>query len=357
MRKLVLGCLALLAGLGMSGSALAQGNAADVLAGQGLKKLSTGQWVLEGEKDLSTLLRNGTLLEKAVKDAGKDQKAVEKKKSEIEFAIQKGTEARIILTRQLQTPGLENNVTQYNRVVAAIQEAEARMQLMTNALVQMENEITQVNAKASKARADYMKHVITLREAVNATGAKYAALTTNTEVQEAIKSLSKTDGKEYKLGPSRSHELNIRKVTDMESHVYTESIALRKEGEIFWAQVTINGKDLREMMVGTSAESCQLPSVMAKDLGIVPTAQDPDVKLILADGREASGKLVKLASLKVGRFSVENVDCIVLGAELIEGRPVLGQSFLRHFEMRLDPSGSKLNLAEVVTGAPPGQVQ
>ena len=76
---------------------------------------------------------------------------------------------------------------------------------------------------------------------------------------------------------------------------------------------------------------------------------DPTVRLQLGDGKVVEAKQMILKSVRVGSFTVENVECAVLPPVLVAAEPALGGSFLKHFTYKLDPKAGKLHLAQFGT--------
>lgn len=66
-----------------------------------------------------------------------------------------------------------------------------------------------------------------------------------------------------------------------------------------------------------------------------------------ADGSEVPGYLKKIDSVRVGKFTVENVECVVLHALAVWAPALLGMSFLGHFKFELDSSRSELKMVKV----------
>ena len=56
---------------------------------------------------------------------------------------------------------------------------------------------------------------------------------------------------------------------------------------------------------------------------------------------------MKLASVRVGKFTVENVECAVLGDDAVAAEPLLGMSFLEHFKFEVDAAARKLTMVKV----------
>jgi predicted aspartyl protease len=64
---------------------------------------------------------------------------------------------------------------------------------------------------------------------------------------------------------------------------------------------------------------------------------------------------MSLKSVRVGRFSVDNVSCVVFQEGLTDAQTVLGTSFLSHFVVKLNQRGNELYLTEVASEAPAGK--
>ena len=96
-----------------------------------------------------------------------------------------------------------------------------------------------------------------------------------------------------------------------------------------------------------------LPYAMAKEMGIEPKSSDPKVTGILADGSEVEATRIKLASVRVGKFTVEDVDCDVFERQAVNAAPLLGMSFLGNFKIEIDKQKSELRMVKVDSGDTP----
>jgi clan AA aspartic protease (TIGR02281 family) len=118
--------------------------------------------------------------------------------------------------------------------------------------------------------------------------------------------------------------------------------------------VTVNGKHRQEMTVDSGATSISLPYAMAKELGMEPKSTDPKVTCVLADGSEVEGTRSTINSVRVGKFTVDAVECVVLSREAVNATPLLGMSFLGNFKFEIDKQKSELRMVKVDSGdAPP----
>src|SRR5690606_38553418 len=103
----------------------------------------------------------------------------------------------------------------------------------------------------------------------------------------------------------------------------------------------------QEMVVDSGASLICLPMSVATKLGVTPTEEDPVVTLVMADGREIQGRLIKLAEVRVGQFTVHDVEAAVLGEDATRAEPLLGMSFLGNFKFELDAKAGTLNMVDI----------
>ena len=99
------------------------------------------------------------------------------------------------------------------------------------------------------------------------------------------------------------------------------------------------------------ASLISLPQKTAKSFGLKPSASDETILLQLADGRTIQAKLMKLSEVRVGKFTLKDVECAVLGPEAIAAEPLLGMSFLGHFKFEIDAQAETLTMVKVKTSA------
>ncbi len=108
-----------------------------------------------------------------------------------------------------------------------------------------------------------------------------------------------------------------------------------------------NGKHAQEIGDRYGASLVVLPAKTATAAGLTPSADDPTIQCQLADGSVVEAKLIRAASVRVGKFTIENVDCAIMPPHLVEASPLLGQSFFKHFSYKIDTERSKLVMSKV----------
>lgn len=114
--------------------------------------------------------------------------------------------------------------------------------------------------------------------------------------------------------------------------------------------VIINAKLNVKLILDTGASLVVLRKGLAKELGIGADNINSDMKIILADGREAKAKHIVLRSVRVGESQAENIDAAILiddAKNSLLGDGVLGMSFLKHFNFKVDQKENKLILEKL----------
>jgi hypothetical protein len=67
----------------------------------------------------------------------------------------------------------------------------------------------------------------------------------------------------------------------------------------------------------------------------------------LADGSIVEAKQVFAPSVRVGKFTIEHVECAVMPADLPKAESLLGLSFLKHFTFKIDSDKGKLVMCKI----------
>jgi aspartyl protease family protein len=225
------------------------------------------------------------------------------------------------------------------------------VELRSPAGEKLEEQSRTARGAANDAREAFVGRVLELRKLADSVNSAYSKLATDPEVSAAIASLNAASGKTFSSTPSRDFASAERRLVQLEDTVLSESIPLRREGgESLWVPVVINGKHTKEMIVDSGSSMICLPRKIAKECGIEVGSQHQEITLVLADGSRIQAHEVPLDSVRVGKFTVENVVCAVLGEEAIEADPLLGMSFLGQFKWELDSENKLLKMVKVESG-------
>ena len=260
------------------------------------------------------------------------------------------TQLNIRLNAQLATLK-DNQISTHNKIVGALQANDGQMTLLEQGIKKLEDQERVARASYNDAREKYVQQILELRKKANGVVTQYAQLAANSEIRKAVADLNAATGKTYELKAGRSFDSAERRLKSLEDTVLSEVIPLRRDGgDSYWVSVVVNGDKTKEMIIDSGASIVMFPAAMAKDLGIEVGSQDPEIMLILADGSRITAREVTVPNLRVGKFTVDNVRCAVLGPEATEAEPLLGLSFLKQFRFEIDTQKSTLTMVKVDEG-------
>lgn len=285
----------------------------------------------------------------------KDVAAASQRKLDYEHYLEAGREnlrqleqQRVFVNQQLaqaSTP-LENN-----RLVASANALNGQISLLSQQT--SDPGPTQVlGTKLASRREDFIQAVLDLRPFLDKAREQYAEAAKDPAIEKALETLNKTTKAKLTLGPSRSFLENVKTLEKVEASVLTESVDLRKDSGVFLVDVTFNGKVTKPLIFDTGASTVVLPADLASQIGLKPGPNDREVKAVIADGTEVSARMMTIPSLRVGKFTVKDVECVVMPTEKKNVPALLGQSFHKHFTYKFTPETGKLVLSKVETPEP-----
>ena len=238
-------------------------------------------------------------------------------------------------------------VIQRNQLVANINGVSDRIGLLQTSEAADPKVRNQIEGELSRRRESFIQAVLDLRQLVNAATSAYVELGHDDEVQGALAALGRSAKSKPKLGPSSQFLDNVKLLERIEKSVITDSAELHKEGGVFWVNVTFNGKMTKSMVFDTGASLTTIPAGMATEMGLTPSSSDPVIVCETADGTRVEARRKTIPSMRVGRFTINNVNCAVMPASKGNIAPLLGQSFHRHFTYKFTPESGHLVMSRV----------
>jgi aspartyl protease family protein len=331
----------------------AQENAAEIkaaeksLAAKGLRRSGTSLVVAE-ESELSKMLTAAPKLKRAVLEADKVLAGWEKKAADNKKLITVYTQERRRLNAAIGSGKL--SVDQHNKAVTAYNELGERISLLIEN-GGMEKEIKAARAEQTKARDAYIDHVLAMEKLAEKGKQKLADLAEDPEAKAAVERLNAATGKSFVIKESGGLLASLRSLKRLQDAVLSDEIALRDDGSgTLLASVSLNGKYVKELCVDSGSSLISLPDKMARDVGLDPDSSEEEVTLVLADGRRVRGKRLTIPKVRLGKFELDDVECVVMPANLPEAAPLLGMSFLSQFSFKIDAEQKKLTMTKIDGG-------
>jgi clan AA aspartic protease (TIGR02281 family) len=138
--------------------------------------------------------------------------------------------------------------------------------------------------------------------------------------------------------PTSSPTLQISEPEGME-------VILWRRGELWMAEVVLNGRVRQNFVVDTGASFTLISKEAAKELGLTIDENTPFIPIASVSSIILT-PLMTLRSVRVGKAEVENVDVLIYS--MPSGQDgLLGNSFLNRFKVVLDSVQGKMTLFQL----------
>jgi predicted aspartyl protease len=208
----------------------------------------------------------------------------------------------------------------------------------------------QISKEVVRLREAYMQAIDELRESAPKVLKQYAELGKDEAIQRALTDLSSSSRTKQKLGPSRDFQTAAQWLERTESLFQSDTIELHREGGIDHIDAMLDGKGPVRMVFDTGAGPTMIPAGLASGLGLKPTGRT--VSCAVADGSKVLARIMIIPTIRVGKLTIKNVVCAVLPEAKGDVPPLLGQSFLRHFDYKYAQGSGRLVLTKVEPDQP-----
>ncbi|HZZ43033.1 MAG TPA: retroviral-like aspartic protease family protein [Tepidisphaeraceae bacterium] len=195
---------------------------------------------------------------------------------------------------------------------------------------------------------DYIAAVTKTSDLMEAGAAQYASLARDQAAKDAVAELNQQTKKNFKLGPSETWSQHLDFVRKLRSLIDSAVIPVEMGRGVPEVLVSLNDKPAGKMVFDSGSELISLNPATAKFIGLEPGPDDPVIKMKTASGKTVKAHLMTLKSVRVGQFTADNVQCVVMPAEAPDADDLLGGSFLEHFAYRMDLSARALHLTQII---------
>lgn len=311
----------------------------EVLKSKGLTKVGAF-YLLDGDIKFQEKLRLMRAAKFRVDDISSKRMKLEK---DIENAkatfVQLGREMTDMDSRMSSLR--KSNPAKYNELVGPYNSMISQRQEIQHYIEARDKELS----KLSDPTDDYIKSVIDVSNAMEAVVKKYESLAADEEVKNALAAINQRGGLKLRLGPSTQFNSELPQVRKLRDMVRETVIKLVIEGGTPNANVVINESSTLLMTIDTGAAWVTLTAEAAKKLGLKLDG-NKSMKTVAADGKVTEGRIVMLSSVRIGQFTIENVEAFVFPSN-VAGSNLLGGTFLRNFVTRVDLGARELHMTQV----------
>lgn len=173
---------------------------------------------------------------------------------------------------------------------------------------------------------------------------------------ERIERSSREENQQRAEGWQRQHERKEReqrRLAQQASGSAVVEVQMTRQKKQFFVNALLNGETNVKLNVDTGSTLVVLSYETALKMGLDAATAKPDIKMLLANGREVPAKLLKLGSVDIEGAKAQNVEAAVI---LVRGAfngfdGLLGMSYLNKFTFQIDPEAGLLTLEKNKEGA------
>jgi clan AA aspartic protease (TIGR02281 family) len=313
------------------------------LADKGIRVVHSGLSLVD-EVELAKEFREAATLKRKLLTAVHEFNASQRETDELNESLRDRMQANVAINSELANSGRANFVER-NQLVGAANANASAIELLRQEQEQSKKAGDRTRTAANAAREKYVQQILKIRASVDQVAAKYAELAKDEEAQATLRDWNDAAKTAFEIKPSRAFVAEQKRLAELEKSVISEKIPLRREGNSYYASVVVNGDHPVEMVVDTGASSVVLPYRTAMECGVKVDASALTVTMIVASGSKFKSKLVTLDSIRVGKFSAEKIECVVLPPEATNAPVLLGMTFLGRFNFSIN--GTELVLSKV----------
>jgi clan AA aspartic protease (TIGR02281 family) len=129
-----------------------------------------------------------------------------------------------------------------------------------------------------------------------------------------------------------------------------EEVELTRDSPNITLPAQLNGRVDVHLVMDTGSTLVVLKKEITEELNIKLDDVSPEVRLVLADGRQIHAKLITLESVKVEGVEAKDVEAAVMLDEITDPGfkdGLLGMSFLKRFNFKVDNREKKLILEKL----------
>jgi clan AA aspartic protease (TIGR02281 family) len=257
----------------------------------------------------------------------------------------------------------QKNTDLYNQWIESNNELQGKRDVLAIKIDKEQRSLEDLKNREGEvedSRARYISLVMDIGTKAESVAAAYTALTHDSELTTAIAQVNQASQPPLRLGPTPAFLDDLKFVRKCAKDVISGTVPVEKTRSIggLHVQAVLNGKVTDTMVWDSGADVVVLSAATGRALGLTMTDRDPTIEAIVADGRTVKAKQILLDSIRLGGFTLRDVECDVMPD--IPGAPatddLLGDTFQSHFLSRLDQRTGQLQLMPIDSSVTLGPV-
>ena len=212
-------------------------------------------------------------------------------------------------------------------------------------------------ATVEDSRARYISLVMDIGTKAESVAAAYDQLAKDPELNAAIAQANRTASPPLRLGPTSAFLDDYKFIRQCVKDVVSGTVPVQKtrSGGLL-VEAVLNGSYTAHMVWDSGADTVTLSAATGRALRLVPDKYET-IHVTVADGRTVEAKAVTLDSIRLGAFTLHDVDCILMpDLPKTHVMDLLGDTFQSHFLSRLNQRTGQLQLTPIDSSITQGPV-
>jgi clan AA aspartic protease (TIGR02281 family) len=198
------------------------------------------------------------------------------------------------------------------------------------------------------SRGRYISLVMDIGTKAESVADAYSKLAEDAQLTAAIAQANLRATPQIRLGPSTAFQDDLKFIRACVKNVVTGAVPIRKSPSgTLYVEVVLNANVPATMQWDTGADFVSLSPKTWRALGL-DISKFQNIPMRIADGTTVQAKEATLDSVRLGAFTLRDVDCVLMpdipGAS---ANNLLGDSFQSHFLSRLDQRSGQLQLTPI----------
>lgn len=167
----------------------------------------------------------------------------------------------------------------------------------------------------------------------------YERLRADPSISAAIAALPTTD----QLGPRKDLRESWRAFVDkLDASLLNDTLPVYREGKVYRFAAIINDRRPLTFTFGNPGEPTVIPENLAEAAGLTAAPDARRVSYRIAEGREVTVQVIRLAQIRLGRNTVKDVEAYILPPEAADAGARISANSLPGYRARIDPARFQL---------------
>jgi hypothetical protein len=189
------------------------------------------------------------------------------------------------------------------------------------------------------ARAEATLKFLAYRDTPDDLPQLYERLRADSSISAAIAALQTSD----QLGPRKDlRDVWRAFVEKLDASLLNDTLPVYREGKVYRFAAILNERRPLTFTFGNPGEPTLIPQNLAEAAGLIAAPDSRQIRYRVAEGREVSVQVIRIAQIRLGRNTVKDVEAYILPPEAADVGARISANSLPGYRARVDPAKFQL---------------